>query len=271
MGYDIPDEVKYREKIVFGMDLRQLCCFCLFALLAFLSYNLLLEGEAKLILPGFFCILGACFILFNMEEKALDIWRYYSGVRKADSSSKKAQAMMGIKGIENDQMILTDGSLRAVLQVQPINFSLLDEGQKAAFISNYKEFLNHLTTPIQILVRTEKSDAEEIFNDAQENLTGADKQLASIFNSFFAFERDYLEAQRVRQRKYYVIVAQPPANLLGRLTSQEDARRQLDQKVKIMQEKLSACPLRSERLDTGQLRSLFSIYSTPETDVMECS
>jgi hypothetical protein len=27
MIYDIPDEVKYREKMVFGLDLKQLCYF----------------------------------------------------------------------------------------------------------------------------------------------------------------------------------------------------------------------------------------------------
>jgi hypothetical protein len=226
VSYDIPDEVKYREKIVFGLDFRQLCHAFLFGVLAIFSYDLPLEGEAKLALPSFFCILGGFFVLFNLEEKVLDAYSFCMGVRKADSSDKRAQALIGVRAIENDQMTLADGSLRAVLQVEPINFSLLDEGQKASFVSNYREFLNHLTTPIQILVRTEKSDAEEIFNEAQEKLAGTDKQIASVFNAFFAFERDYLEEKRVRQRKYYVIVTQLPANLIGKLVKPEEARTQ---------------------------------------------
>jgi len=34
MSYDIPDEVKYREKIVFGLDLKQLGYLCLFGFAA---------------------------------------------------------------------------------------------------------------------------------------------------------------------------------------------------------------------------------------------
>ena len=85
MSYDIPDEVKYREKIVFGLDIRQLCYFCLFAMLAFFSYNLPLEGQEKLVSPFFFSIAGAGFILLNLEEKVMDICHFYSGVRKATS------------------------------------------------------------------------------------------------------------------------------------------------------------------------------------------
>ncbi|MCX6771136.1 MAG: ATP-binding protein [Candidatus Micrarchaeota archaeon] len=256
-SYDIPDEVKYREKIVFGLDLKQLCYFCVFTVLAFLSLNLPLEGEAKLILPSLFSILGAGFIFLNLEERALDAWHYYSGVRKASPSDPKAQRLVGIKAIENGQITLLDGSLRAILKVEPINFSLLDEGQKAAFVSNYREFLNHLTDPIQILVRTEKCDAEEAFSDAQLKMKGAQQETAAIFRDFFTYEREFMESKKVRGRKYYLIATQYS------IGTPEEGRAQLEQKVQIIQEKLSSCGLRSERLGNGALTHLFSSYSMP--------
>ncbi|MCX6770782.1 MAG: ATP-binding protein [Candidatus Micrarchaeota archaeon] len=268
MSYDIPDEVKYREKIVFGLDLKQLCYFCVFTVLAFLSFNLPLEGEAKLILPSFFSILGAGFIFLNLEERVLDAWHFYSGVRKASSSDKKAQQLVGVRTIENDQIILMDGSLRAVLQVEPINFSLLDEGQKTAFVSNYREFLSHLTDPIQILVRTEKSDAEAVFAEMQGGLEGAEVEIASLFRDFFSFEREFMEANNVKSRRYYLIVAQPPRAMLGNGNAEEE-RKQLEQKTKIVQEKLAACNLRSERLNSARLKQLFTSYSTEENDEQE--
>gem|GEM_PF-665581 len=264
MSYDIPDKVKYRERIVFGLDVKQLCYFCVFVMLAFFSYSLPLEGEAKFVLPSILAILGAGFVFLNFEEHALDIWHYYTGVRKAAPSDAKAQQLVGIKSIENGQIVLMDGSLRAVLQVEPINFSLLDEGQKTAFVSNYREFLNHLTDPIQILVRTEKSEAEEVFMEAQGNLEGADTETAAMFRDFYTFEREFLEAQKVRGRRHYLIAAQPPQSILGKLVEAGEGRRQLDQKTKIIQEKLSACALRSERLGTGELLRLFSTYAVPE-------
>jgi len=264
MSYDIPDEIKYREKIVFGLDLGQLCYAALFAVLAFLSLNLPFEGEARLVLPAIFSIIGAAFIFLNLEEKAWNACLFYSGVRKAASSDPKAQQLVGVRAIEDGQIVLMDGSLRAVLQVEPINFSLLDEGQKAAFVSNYREFLNHLTDPIQILVKTEKSDAEEVFAEMQGGLEGAEIGIASLFRDFFTFEREFMEANNVKSRRYYLVVAQPPRAMLGNGNAEEEGRR-LGQKTKIVQEKLLACNLRSERLGNARLERLFASYPASES------
>jgi len=263
MSYDIPDEIKYREKIVFGLDLRQFGYLCAFGLLAFLSLNLPLEGEARLVLPFLFSIIGAAFIFLNLEEKVSDAWQFYSGVRKASSSDPKAQQLVGVRAIENDQIVLMDGSLRAVLQVEPINFSLLDEGQKTAFVSNYREFLNHLADPIQILVKTEKSDAEEVFAEMQGGLEGAEIEIASLFRDFFTFEREFMEGNNVKSRRYYLVVSQPPRAMLGNGDAEEE-RKRLDQKTKIVQEKLAACNLRSERLGNARLERLLTSYPAAE-------
>ena len=155
--------------------------------------------------------------------------------------------------------------MRAVLKVEPINFSLLDEGQKTAFVSNYREFLNHLTDPIQILVRTEKSDAEAVFAEAQNNLEGAEVEIASFFRDFFTFEREFMEGNNVKSRRYYLVVAQPPRAMLGNGNAEEE-RKRLDQKARIIQEKLLACNLRSERLSSARLARLFTsclLYTSP--------
>ena len=267
MSYDIPDKIQYKEKIVFGLDLKQLGYFCLFGLLAFFSLNLPLEGQVKFILPAIFSIVGVGFIFLNIEEKLLDAYHYYSGVRKAGSFDSKAQRLMGIKAIENDAITLMDGGLRAILQVEPINFGLLDESQKKALISNYREFLNHLTSPIQILVRTEKSNSEDVFKSAQERLKGSPESIVSIFSDFFLFEQNYAQANNVRERKCYLIVShQPQAALLGKGAANLEDAKQLDQKAKIIREKLIACGLASERLDTSRLLNFFATYSMKEGD-----
>jgi len=73
MGYDIPDEIKYREKVVANLDLKQLGYVFLFGILAYLAYKLPIEGNAAFILPGIFGVLGIAFVFFNFDEKALDV------------------------------------------------------------------------------------------------------------------------------------------------------------------------------------------------------
>src|SRR5271157_4602868 len=110
MGYDIPDEIKYREKIVANLDLKQLGYAVLFGLLAFFAFKLPIEGDAKLIVPAVFGVLGLAFIFFNFEERALDVVSYYLGLRKAQYNDKNAQKFFEVKTIENDVLYLEDGT-----------------------------------------------------------------------------------------------------------------------------------------------------------------
>ena len=59
-----------------------------------------------------------------------------------------------INRIENDMVYLNNGSLKSLIHVQPINFHILSMRQKQAIIAAYKDFLNSLDFPIQIVMRT---------------------------------------------------------------------------------------------------------------------
>ena len=271
MSYDIPDKIQYKEKIVFGLDVKQLMYFAVFGLLAFFSLNLPLQGNAKFILPVIFLIIGAGFVFLNLEERLLDVYYFYTGIRKVKSSEAKAQRFMEIKEIKDDTVQLTNGGLRSILEVEPINFSLLDDSQKKAVILNYREFLNHLTTPIQILVRTDVPDLEEYFNDSQERLSQTSAELREVFDDFLMFEQDFLEKNNVRERNYYVIVSHEPSkSLIGKIKPDaEEEVKSLEQKTKIIEEKLLACGLKSKRLETEELRSFFAPYSSHEQEPSE--
>ncbi len=271
MSYDIPDAIQYKEKIVFNLDVKQLMYAVGFSLLAFFSYGLPIEGELKLLFPAFFFLLGMFFIWFNLEEKVTDLYGFYTGIRKASSSDKKAQSFMEVNEIKKDAVFLNNGGLRAILQVEPINFSLLDKTQKQALILNYREFLNHLTAPIQILVITNKPDLGEYFTKAQERLSASTKELRGLFDDFLLFEQDFLEKNRVMDRKYFLVIPHLSSNRLVKkaLSKENEELKKLEQKTKIIQEKLLACGLQSKRLETSELRGFFAQFSSQEQETSE--
>ena len=160
MAYDIPDEIKYREKIIANLDPRQLLYAIVFGIAAFLTYRLPFEGDAKIILPGFISVIGIAFIFFKFDEKLKDIFSYFSGLRIAPHNSIPAQKFFEVKSIGDDVVRLDDGRSIAVLEIQPINFGLLDESRRKAIMTNYKAFLNQLTNSIQILIRTKPVSLE---------------------------------------------------------------------------------------------------------------
>ena len=106
MAYDIPDEIKYREKILLNLDLKQLGYIILFGIMGLLLYNLPIEGDLQLILPAIAAFSGLAFVFFNIEERVLDIIAYYRNVRKAGPYDLKAQNFIGVKAVKNHAICL---------------------------------------------------------------------------------------------------------------------------------------------------------------------
>ena len=223
----------------------------------------------KLILPSFFVIVGLGFVFLNLEERFWDAFHYYRGVRKAGSTDPAAQKLVGVKAIKKDAIWLSKGGLRTVLQIEPVNYSLLEESQRKALVLSFREFLNHLTTSIQIVVKTSKPDLGDYFAKAQERLVGQSAEMNALFEDFMIFEQGFLEENNVRERKFYVVACSEDRGLIGKATNGGQELKQLEEKTKIIQEKLFACGLKSRRLENDGLVDFLSQFSSQEADSSE--
>ncbi|MCX6771637.1 MAG: ATP-binding protein [Candidatus Micrarchaeota archaeon] len=262
MGYDIPDEIKYKEKIILNLDLKQLGFAVLFGVMAILAYNLPLEGEFRLVLPAVFALTGLAFAFLNIEEKLLDAIAYNQNIRKASPEDPKAQHFIGVKAIKDSTIYLDSGAMRAILQVYPVNFELLDEERKKSLISNYREFLNHLVQPIQVLVRTTDARLDGYFEAQEKKFQNSVREFSSLYTDFRIFEEKFMEENKVKERHYYLIVTHQPKKRMGKGTvGQDNELKQLDQQVQIMMEKISGCGLEANRLGNDQLIALLFSYS----------
>ncbi len=255
MGYDIPDEIKYREKIIFNLDWKQLGYAALFGIAAIVSYGTLqLQGQMRFIIPAIFAFSGAGFILLNLEEKVFDLISYFTGIRKAPHNSQAARNFFEVESIEDNIIYLKNGKIVAILEVQPINFELLDESRKRVLITNYKAFLNQLTIPVQILIRTRPVKLTAYFKamDSKKRST----LLSELYNDFKGFEMAFLASQKILERSHYLALPMSIQN--GKI---DNALKLLEGLIKITQEKLSACGIDSVRLTNSKLVNLLSSYA----------
>ncbi len=269
MGYDIPDKVKYKEKIFLNLDMKQLGYFIAFALVAWVSYNLPLENEAKLILPTIVLIVGVGFIFLGFERVFLERFAYLKNVRIGGALDKKVRKFVGIKKIENDTIYQDNNELRAVILVKPVNFELLDEGKQKSMILNYRDFLNQVSHPIQIIVRTVNVSLSDYFSDHEAKiLKTKDENLIGLYNDFRIYEEKFLKENFVKERLYYVVVPLNPFEIKSSKRSDNSLKR-LEERVKIIQTKLGNCGLTSYRLNTNQLLSLVMSYFEGYVEVNE--
>ncbi|MBI5222827.1 hypothetical protein HY990_00230 [Candidatus Micrarchaeota archaeon] len=282
MAYDIPDEIKYREKIFLHFDIKQLGYLVAFLILAGLAYSLPIMQEGKMILAFLLLLLGLGFALFDLERKLLDRWRYLTNPRLGGALDKKIRAFVGIKKIEDDVIYLDNKEMRAVILVKPLNFELLDEAKQKSITLNYRDFLNQLSHPIQILIRTVNVSLADYFSNHEAKiLKTKDESLIALYNDFKVYEEGFIKEHFVKERLYYIVIPYDPAasqyakhrttyKKVGYSEKRKDAQlREFDERVKIIQTKLGNCGLVSYRLTTNQLISLIMSYFEGYIEVNE--
>src|SRR6266702_4683943 len=69
-----------------------------------------------------------------------------------------SQNSLLIAELRDSMTIMNDGSMRAVVACQSINFDLMSDREREAVEYSYQNFLNSLYFPIQILIRSQKVD-----------------------------------------------------------------------------------------------------------------
>jgi hypothetical protein len=159
-----------------------------------------------------------------------------------------------VKRISDSSLFLSNGSAKAILQVQPLNFHILDVRHQQAIIASYKDFLNSLDFPIQIVMRTVNLSLEEYLKTLEIKVKKSKKEkLLKQFVDFKEFVTTFIENHAVKNRLFYIVVPTDEKNPKHVLS-------QLDIRVTLCQEKLKACNLTTKRLTTNELVSMLSSY-----------
>lgn len=122
------------------------------------------------------------------------------------------QKYLDISGIRNDCLILRDGTLRAIILVSSINFSLKSEEEQKAVISAYVNFLNSLDWPIQVVIQSRKLD----INPYLENLTRLEKEqtnelLKMQMREYISYVRELVQLGDIMTRKFFIVASYNPA------------------------------------------------------------
>ena len=117
------------------------------------------------------------------------------------------QEHLDIEDVQNDLLLLKDGSAALILQTSSINFGLLSEEEQDATIYSYAALLNSLSLPIQIIIRSERKD---VTNYVQLLANQEQKQtnllLKQQIKSYRLFVEKVVKEGNVLDKKFYVII-----------------------------------------------------------------
>ena len=283
MPYEIPKNLKYEEKIAFGLSLPKLFWLALFgssSAIVFLKTNI--DFNLKIVISVFLMALGISFAFLNLL-KHLNTFRNYSkGIKEAGYFDSKLKSFVEVKKIEDETIYLQGGGLRAVLEVTPINFNILSEQEQKAVINAYKDFLNSLDFTVQIVMRTTSLNIDDYLFDLKKTaLESNNPKIEEQFESFQEFIQNFIKENSIKNRLFYVVVpysphsnAQPLKDIITRVMNllqkksektsiemnRSNALNQLSIRAKLCEGKLKKCGLFVKRLDDEQILPLLASF-----------
>jgi hypothetical protein len=117
------------------------------------------------------------------------------------------QRYLPIAEIRNDTVLLKNGGLRAVLLVDPLNFNLKSETEQQGIIAGYEAFVNTLTFPIQIVVRSTKINIDPYMEQIRSQAEHQENPLLKEQTEAYAtFIQKIVDVADIMQKRFYVIV-----------------------------------------------------------------
>ncbi len=207
--------------------------------------------------------------------------------QRKKSPLSSTQRFLPIAEIRNDTVLLKNGGHRAVLQVEALNFSLKSETEQQGIIAGYESFVNTISFPLQIIIRSSKMNIDPYLADLRTiGGTQTNELLKDQTLSYADFVEKLIDVADIRQKRFFVVIPMDAAAHKKTLVEQffgwispDDSMskavqrerdfafnsRILKERMNLIQAGLENIGLQSHRLTTQELIELYYQIYNPAT------
>lgn len=129
----------------------------------------------------------------------------------APANPASTQNSLEIAELREGMVIMRDGSFRAVVACKSINFDLMSEREREGVEYSYQSFLNALTFPVQILVRSQRVDIEPYLNKLAEIQQFQDNMLLSdLMEDYINFIDSLSRSANIMDKSFFIVIPYYP-------------------------------------------------------------
>ncbi len=191
-------------------------------------------------------------------------------------------------------VVMLDGSFRAVITCQSINFDLMSDKEREGVEFSYQNFLNSLNFPIQILIRSERVDIGPYIEKLANTRRSQDNMLLGVLmDDYINFIDALSQEANIMEKSFYIVVPYFPngdaSNLIeqgkgffGKLFAKptntvtkidtatyQKAKDEIANRVSVVKDGLFQIGVQSAQLDTKSLGELYYNFYNPDTAVRQ--
>lgn len=146
---------------------------------------------------------------------------------QADATTKKAskpnstQNSLLFSEMRENMIIMNDGSFRAVVQCQSINFDLMSSREREGIEFSYQNFLNSLYFPVQILIRSRRVDIGPYIDRLLNIRRQQDNMLLNVLmDDYINFIDVLAQEANIMDKSFYIVVPFYPEGDIAEITKQ---------------------------------------------------
>lgn len=203
------------------------------------------------------------------------------------------QSTLLISELRDGLVIMKDGSFRAVIACQSINFDLMSETEREGVEYSYQNFLNSLNFTTQILIRSQRVDIGPYLERLTKIRRNNENMLLGVLMDDYINFIDVLSQEaNIMDKSFFIVIPYyPDANaekalqqvkgLFGNKKNKtpevtkidratyDKAITEINNRVETVTSGLFQIGIHSVRLNTKELAALYYNFNNPDTAVRE--
>ena len=210
------------------------------------------------------------------------------------NTQSSTQNSLMIAELREGMAIMYDGSFRAVVKCQSINFDLMSDRERDGVVFSYQNFLNSLNFDIQILVRSQRVDIGPYLQLLMQTRRDQDNMLLGVLmDDYINFIDGVAANANIMDKSFYIVVPfytvgsvnnaiKNSTNLFKSIfapkktgvvhidsASYVKAKDEIANRVNLVLSGLFQMGIQSTQLNTKQLGELYYNFYNPDTAVNE--
>lgn len=144
-----------------------------------------------------------------------------SGEKTDTSNQTTTQKSLLFSELRDGMIVMNDGSFRAVVGCESINFDLMSNREREGVEYSYQSFLNSLTFPIQIFIRSKRVDIAPYLERLDNIRRSQDNMLLNVLmDDYINFVDMLAENANIMDKGFYIVVPYYPEGDAAKLVEQ---------------------------------------------------